>query len=140
MLQDIFNAASPYLGLFQATAVLAALVLVQVLVMDVAGMQAKHVPGMPVTAGHGSFHFRAVRAHGNTNENLPLQVLLVVLVLALKVSPDLAVKAAWAFTGARAVHMFSYYFDQRLARSVAFGVGLVAQLALAGAVLLQAFR
>ena len=53
-----------------ACTVLGALVLTQVLVADIAHMKAKHVPGMPVTGGHASFLFRAVRAHANTNENL----------------------------------------------------------------------
>lgn len=127
MLQDLFGAAHPYHGLLTATAVLAALVFVQLLVMDFAGMRAKHIPGMPVTAGHGSFHFRAVRAHGNTNENLPLQILLVVLALTLEVSPGTAAAMAWTFAGGRAGHMLFYYLDQRLARSIAFGVALIAQ-------------
>ena len=120
----------PYQGVLAAGAVLAALVIVQVLVADVAGMQAKHVPGMPVTAGHANFHFRATRAHANTNENLPVQVLLTVVAVLLAASPRWATAAAWAFTAARAGHMLFYYMDLRLARSIAFGLGLAAQLAL----------
>lgn len=120
----------PYHSVLSAAAVLAALVIAQVLVADVAAMQAKHVPGMPVTAGHGNFHFRATRAHANTNENLPVQALLTVLVVLLAANPRWAAGAAWAFTAARAGHMFFYYLDLRLARSIAFGAGLAAQLAL----------
>ena len=120
----------PYQSLLAASAVLAALVMIQVLVADIAAMQVKHVPGMPVTGGHGSFHFRATRAHGNTNENLPVQVLLTVVAVLLAANPRWSAAAAWAFAAARAGHMFFYYFDLRLARSVAFGAGLAAQLAL----------
>jgi uncharacterized MAPEG superfamily protein len=120
----------PYEGLLTASAVLAALVLVQVLVNDIAGMRAKHVPGMPVAGGHGDFHFRAQRAHANTNENLPVHVLLVVLAVFLSASPRWTGLAAWAFALARAGHMMFYYFDLRLARSIAFGAGLAAQFAL----------
>jgi len=120
----------PYQGLLCASAVLAALVIAQVLVADLAGMKAKHVPGMPVTGGHGDFHFRATRAHANTNENLPVQVLLTLLALLLAADPRWSAGAAWAFAAARAGHMTFYYFDLRLARSVAFGVGLAAQVAL----------
>lgn len=120
----------PYQSLLAASAVLAALVLVQMLVMDVAGMGAKHVPGMPVTSGHGSFHFRATRAHGNTNENLPVHVLLTVLAVLLAADPRWSAYAAWTFAAARAGHMLFYYFDLRLARSLAFGLGLTAQFAL----------
>ena len=120
----------PYQGLLSASAVLAALMLAQLLIADVAGMRAKHVPGMPVTGGHGDFHFRATRAHANTNENLPVQVLLIVVAVLLAANPRWAAAAAWAFTAARAGHMAFYYFDLRLARSIAFGVGVAAQLAL----------
>lgn len=120
----------PYQGLLTASAVLAALMLAQLLVADVAGMRAKHVPGMPVTGGHGDFHFRATRAHANTNENLPVQVLLIVVAVLLAADPRWSAGAAWAFTAARAGHMAFYYFDLRLARSIAFGVGVTAQLAL----------
>lgn len=117
-------------ALLSAAAVLAALVLVQVLIADLAGMGARHVPGMPVTGGHGNFHFRAVRAHGNTNENLPVHVLLLVLAVLLSADPRWSGYAAWTFTGARAAHMAFYYADLRLARSIAFGLGLAAQFAL----------
>lgn len=120
----------PYQGLLAASAVLAALVLVQMLVMDLAGMGAKHVPGMPVTDGHGNFHFRATRAHGNTNENLPVQVLLVALAVLTAADPRWSAYAAWTFAAARAGHMLCYYADLRLARSIAFGLGLTAQFAL----------
>lgn len=122
----------PYHSLLAASAVLALLVLVQVLVADLAGMRARHVPGMPVTGGHGDFHFRATRAHGNTNENLPVWVLLVVVAVLLAAEPKWSAYAAWLFTAARAGHMAFYYLDLRLARSVAFGLGLLAQFVLLG--------
>jgi uncharacterized MAPEG superfamily protein len=120
----------PYQGLLAASAVLAALVLLQVLVSDLAGMRAKHVPGMPVAGGHDDFHFRAARAHANTNENLPVQVLLVALAVLLSADPKWSAWAAWLFAAGRAGHMLCYYADLRLARSIAFGAGLVAQFAL----------
>lgn len=129
----------PYHGMLLASAVLAALVLAQMLVMDLAGMGAKHVPGMPVTGGHGSFHFRATRAHGNTNENLPVHVLLTVLAVLAAAEPRWSTYAAWTFTAARAGHMAFYYTDLRLARSIAFGLGLTAQFALLVIVLLAVF-
>jgi uncharacterized MAPEG superfamily protein len=120
----------PYQGLLTASAVLAVLVLVQVLVVDVASIRARHVPGMPVTSGHQDFLFRATRAHGNTNENLPVQILLILLAVLLAAHPRWSALAAWAFVAGRAGHMAFYYADWRTARSIAFGVGLVAQFAL----------
>lgn len=121
---------APYAGLLTASFVLAVLVLIQVLMQDFAGIKAKHVPGMPVTAGHRDFHFRAVRAHANTNENLPLWLLTVVLAVALGANPAWTANAAWLFAAARLGHMTFYYLDQGLARSISFGLGLLAQVAL----------
>jgi uncharacterized MAPEG superfamily protein len=120
----------PYHPTLLACAVLAGLVFVQMVVLDVASIRAKHVPGMPVTAGHGSFHFRATRAHGNTNESLPLFILLLVLAILLGANPRWTWYAAWAFTLGRAGHMTCYYFDWRFARSASFAVSLAAQFAL----------
>ena len=120
----------PYDGLLAASAVLAALVLVQVLVADLAGMRAKHVPGMPVMTGHADFHFRATRAHANTNESLPVWILLVLLAVLLAADPKWSTYAAWLFAAGRAGHMLFYYLDLRLARSVAFGLSLLAQFVL----------
>jgi uncharacterized MAPEG superfamily protein len=126
----------PYTALIQASTVLAALVLVQVLVTDFANLRAKHLPGAPVPVDHKLFLFRAARAHANTLENLATQVLLVVLAILAAASPKWAGIAAWGFTAARAGHMVCYYGDWRLARSVAFGVGLFAQFALLALVVL----
>lgn len=122
-----------------AGAVLAALIFIQVLVADVASMKAKHVPGMPVTSGHANFHFRAVRALGNTNETLPLFLLLVGLALLLGANAPWTNKLVWAYVAARAGHMTFYYLRQGLARSTCFGLSLAAQAGLLLAVLAAAF-
>jgi len=117
-----------------ACTVLAGLILIQVLVADLAAMKSKHVPGMPVTDGHASFHFRAVRAIGNTNETLGLFLLLAALALLLGANPKWVNALAWTYTAARAGHMSFYYTRIGMARSIAFGVGLFAQLGLLVAV------
>lgn len=122
-----------------AGAVLAVLIMAQVLVADLAGMKAKHVPGMPVTDGHGSFHFRAVRAIGNTNETLPLFLLLAGLALLLGANAQWTNALAWTYVAARAGHMAFYYARIGLARSVAFGFSLGAQAGLLLVVLAAAF-
>ena len=122
-----------------ACVVLAGLIMVQVLVADLASMKEKHVPGMPVTSGHASFHFRAVRAIGNTNETLGLFLLLVVLATALGANATWTNVLAWVYVGARAGHMTFYYLRQGLLRSTAFGVSLAAQAGLLLLVLAAAF-
>jgi len=117
-----------------ACTVLAGLIMVQVLVADLASMKAKHVPGMPVTDGHASFHFRAARAIGNTNETLGLFLLLMALALLLGANAKWTSILAWTYTAARAGHMAFYYARVGWARSTAFGIGLAAQFGLLVAV------
>ena len=109
---------------------LAWLIMFQVLVADLASIKAKHVPGMPVTDGHASFHFRAVRAIGNTNETLGLFLLLVGLAVALGADPKWTGILAWIYTAARAGHMGFYYARIGWARSTAFSFSLAAQFGL----------
>lgn len=118
---------SAYSIAITASVVLAGLILVQVLVADFAGIRARHVPGMPVTEGHGSFLFRAVRAHANTNETLGLYLLLLGCALLLAADPTWVNRLAMAYTGARALHMTAYYARWGRTRGAAFGLGLAAQ-------------
>lgn len=120
----------PYHTAVLGLLVLAGLIVIQLLVADLAGMRARHVPGMPVTDGHGSFFFRATRAHANTNENLGLFLLLVLICIFAAASPKWTGIWVGLFTAARAAHMIFYYADLRLPRSAAFGIGVLAQLGL----------
>jgi uncharacterized MAPEG superfamily protein len=121
----------PYYPTLAACVVLGVLVLIQTLVLDVAGIRAGHVPGMPVATGHESFHFRATRAHANTNENLALFVLLTVAAILLGAEPSWTNRFVGVFVASRAVHMLAYYGDLRLLRSAVFAIGLICLLALA---------
>ena len=126
----MLEATLAYHSTLVACVVLAGLIMVQVLVADLAGMKAKHVPGMPVADGHASFHFRAVRAIGNTNETLGLFLLLAALAIVLGANPKWTNALTWMYVAGRAGHMTFYYAKAGLARSVAFGVGLAAQFGL----------
>ena len=122
-----------------ACAALAGLLMTQVLVADLAGIRAKHVPGMPIADGHASFLFRSARALANTNETLGLFLLLVGLALAFGAAAKWVDLCAWIYVAARLGHMTSYYARRGLARSIAFGIGLGAQFALLVLVLMAAF-
>lgn len=113
-----------------ACVVLAGLILVQVLVADLAGIKAKHVPGMPVTEGHSSFLFRATRALANTNESLGLFLLLMACALLLRATPAWVNLLACVFVAARGAHMAFYYARWGAARGAVFGLGLAAQAGL----------
>ena len=121
----------PYYPTVAACVVLGVLVIIQILVADVAGIGAGHVPGMPVTTGHESFHFRATRAHANTNENLALFVLLTIAAILLGAEPTWTNRFVGVFVASRAVHMLAYYGDVRVLRSAVFLIGLICLVALA---------
>ena len=119
---------------YQSTVVacvaLAALIFIQVLVADYASIKSKHVPGMPVTDGHASFHFRAVRALGNTNETLGLFLLLAGLAVLLGANARWTGIMAWVYVAGRTGHMLFYYARMGLARSSSFGISLAGQFGL----------
>lgn len=120
----------PYTSALAACVTLGGLIFMQVLVADFAGIKAKHVPGMPVTDGHSSFLFRAVRALANTNETLGLFLLLMFAALLLQASAAWVNGLAWAFVAARGLHMVCYYARWGTARGIVFGVSLLALLGL----------
>jgi len=130
----------PYACALSGLLALAVLTLIQFAVADVAGIRAGHVPGAPVAGGHESFLFRATRAHANTNENLPLFLLLVLCCLLLAASPEWTGNWVWAFVAARGAHMAFYYADWRTPRSAAFVVGTIAQLGLLAIAAMAWFR
>lgn len=120
----------PYTAAFAGLLALAALMVIQFAVADIAGIRAKQVPGMPVSGGHDSFLFRATRAHANTIENIGLQLLLAFTCVLIGANPGWTIIWIWLFVAARAAHMAFYYADWRNPRSAAFTVGAVAQIGL----------
>lgn len=71
------------------------------------------------------FHFRAARAHANTNESVAAFIALAVAGILASASPIGLNSLAWLYVACRMAHMLSYYANQKLARSAAFGVSLV---------------
>ncbi len=120
----------PYQIVVGALGATAALLLVQILVVDVAGIRARHTPGTPVAPDHGLFLFRAVRAHANTNESIAAFVLLALFGILRGADAVWLGVLAWIYVGGRAAHMLCYYADLRLLRSAAFAVALLALLAM----------
>ena len=113
----------PYGPALSAYVCVGALYVVQALVADVTAIRHRHTPGMPVAGGHDDFLFRSVRAQANTNENLPVFVVLSLATILLGASPWWTNRFAWGFAAARLAHMLAYYADLRLLRSASFTVG-----------------
>lgn len=131
------SALLPYTLTVYAMTATAVLLLVQTLVADVVAIRLRHTPGTPVPADHTNFLFRATRAYANTNETLGVFILLTILAIASTASPTLTNTFAWVYVAGRLGHMLFYYADLRIARSLAFGVSLIALFLLLVVVLLR---
>ena len=73
---------SPMLDDYQLTiaclGLAGALLVVQLLVVDVVGLRRAHPPGTPIEPDQNDFLFRATRAHANTNESIAAFALLAI--------------------------------------------------------------
>ena len=104
----------------------ALILIVQLLIVDLIAIKAKHTPGFPVEPNHESNLFRAVRAQSNTNESIPIFILLVIFAILSSANPEWINNFSMAYFVGRVGHMTFYYLGIGLARSVAFGVSLIA--------------
>jgi uncharacterized MAPEG superfamily protein len=116
----------PYRATVAAMGTMGGLLLLQIIVLDVAGIRAGHVPGTTVTGGHDDFFFRAVRAHANTNESLAAFILLALFGILRNASPGWLNLCATVYVAARVAHMLCYYADVKLMRSASFAVAFLA--------------
>lgn len=119
---------APYAPTIWALGATGGLVLIQILVADVAGIRAHHPPGTPVAADPGSFLFRAVRAHANTNESVAVFILLALFGVLSMVSVFALNVLSWVYVAGRVGHMVFYYAGVPLLRSVSFGISILALL------------
>lgn len=123
----------PYGATIWSMGLMAMLMLLQLVVLDVAGIRAGHVPGAPVSGGHDDFFFRAHRAHANTNESIAIFVLAALFGILRNASPWWLNGAAVVYVAARVAHMLCYYADVRLARSASFVVAFAALIVMLAA-------
>ena len=119
----------PYGATISAMGLMGGLLLLQLIVLDVAGIRAGHVPGAAVTGDHSHFLFRVARAHANTNESIAAFILLALFGVLHAAEPRWLNLGATIYVAARVAHMLCYYAGLKLLRSFSF---LVAFLALVG--------
>ncbi|GJM07957.1 MAG: hypothetical protein DHS20C11_02330 [Lysobacteraceae bacterium] len=115
---------------------MAALMLVQALVADFAGIRVAHKPGSPVQADPESFLFRATRTQANTNETIAVFILLAIVGMLAGAAPVWFNYAALGFVVTRLVYATAYYANWPLFRSITFGISL----AMLAAMLLACIR
>ncbi|MGF1684257.1 MAPEG family protein [Photobacterium minamisatsumaniensis] len=104
--------------------------LIQLVIADVVAIKEKHVPGYPIESNHNNFHFRASRAHLNTNESVAIFVLFLCFSFLSSASSNVVNYSSLAYLISRLGHMIFYYFDLKVVRSVSFGISLLSLLTL----------
>lgn len=122
----MINLVEPYELTILSWGVLAALLLVQILIADVVGLKAKHVPGTPVDASHDNLLFRVSRTVANTNESIALYLVLVLFCVFSGADATYTGYLSWTYVAGRTVYAVCYYLNQQLLRSTCFGVSLLA--------------
>ncbi len=120
----------PYAPTLWSLGAMSALYLVQIVMVDITSIKAKHPPGTPVEANHDNYLFRVVRAHANTNEGIAGFILLVLFAVFSAASAAWLNSLAWAYVLARAGYTLCYYADVRTLRSVMFAIALLALVAM----------
>ena len=123
---------STYTPTVLATGITGGLLLLQLLIVDVAGIFSRHIPGTSVQAEHENFLFRATRAHANTNESVSSFMLLVLFAVVSSASPTWLNNLSVLYVVGRIGHMCFYYANMKLLRSVSFAVSLLALFGILG--------
>lgn len=125
-----------YQPLICAMAVMAGLMILQLLIADFVGIRAKHKPGATIEADHAVFLFRASRALANTNESIAIFILLATSGILAQAHSGWLCGTAWIYVAGRIGHMLMYYANQSMLRSVFFGVSVIGLILMLGGVIL----
>lgn len=104
------------------------LLLVQIGVADIISIRSKHKPGFPVPADSKNTLFRASRAYANTNETIGAFILFAGAGILASADAGWLNGCAWLYVVSRFLHMFCYYANLSLPRSLAFGTSIIALL------------
>ncbi|GAA5317567.1 MAG: hypothetical protein AseanaTS_27720 [Candidatus Pelagadaptatus aseana] len=122
--------AQTYSITIAALGALSALMFCQLIVADVVGVRAKHLPGSSVPTDHSNLLFRTTRTVANTNESIAIFILAVLFCVLSGASPTVTAYGAWGFVISRALYAICYYANLPLLRSTTFALALLAIVAL----------
>ena len=109
---------------------LALLLLIQITVVDIVSLRARHVPGTPVEANHDNLLFRVSRTVANTNESIAAYLVLVLFCIFSGADAAYTGYLSWTYVLGRAAYAVCYYLNLQLPRSACFGVTLLAMVGL----------
>ncbi|SDU31604.1 MAPEG family protein [Halopseudomonas salegens] len=101
---------------------------VQLAIMDLVGIRAKHTPGFLIEQDHDSFIFRSHRVLANSNESAAMLILFALFGIFSSANPAWLNGCALAYLAGRFGHMMFYYNNLKVARSVAFAISFCALL------------
>ncbi len=102
----------------------------QIIIVDIIGLKAKHIPGYPIQPDHNDLLFRASRTLSNTNESVAIFILFVGFAILSSANPHWLNISAVVYLVGRLAHMVFYYSNLQLCRSIAFVVSLIGLLAM----------
>lgn len=111
-------------------AVMAAIMLVQLITADVTSICRKHIPGTSVSDDHSDFLFRVTRTVANTNESIAIFVCVLLFCILSGASPTLTAYGAWTYVTSRGVYAVCYYANLQTLRSICFGLSALALIGL----------
>ncbi|MCG3864494.1 MULTISPECIES: MAPEG family protein [unclassified Photobacterium] len=106
------------------------LLLLQLIVLDIAILSQKHIPGFTIEANHECFLFRANRALANSNESLGIFIVFVLFALFSQPIAHWINGFAVVYLFGRIGHMLCYYFNMKILRSIFFVVSLLGLIGL----------
>ncbi|MCF2909199.1 MAPEG family protein [Pseudoalteromonas sp. DL2-H2.2] len=98
------------------------LFLIQLAVVDIIAIKQKHPPGVAVAQDPQTLLFRSNRVFANSNETVGILILVVLFAVFSGTHPDWLNGLAVTYLLSRVGHMVCYYLDQKLMRSISFGV------------------
>ena len=119
---------SPYNITILVSGIVGFMLFTQLTIADLIALKEKHTPGYPIKPNHKNFLFRAVRAHSNSNESIGIFILFVFFGIFSGCDPQWLNILSSTYLIGRIAHMFFYYANIGLARSVSFGLILISLL------------
>ena len=128
---------SDYRPAIMASIILCLLILLQGLLGAIFGIAlGREEPGGRLKGDYSEFGFRALRAHANSSENLPVFAFSLLLAMIVGANPGWVNWLAGFYVATRVIHSIIYYGgigpNNNGPRTMVFGLGQMSNLLLAG--------
>lgn len=101
---------------------------IQLAIVDIVSIKAKHTPGFTIAQDHGSLLFRAHRVLANSNESAATLILFALFSILSSAHATWLNGCALAYLIGRVGHMIFYYSNLKILRSLAFAISFAGLL------------